>query len=73
MTQTPQDRAAPCSKMATFIRDSFPSLPAGQGCPATAQVPEKHIVPRELFTKSAEFGFLAMAVDEEYGGSGVDD
>ena len=31
------------------------------------------IVPRELFTKMAEHGFLAMAVPEEYGGPEVDD
>ncbi len=31
------------------------------------------IVPRELFAKAAEKGMLAMAVDEELGGSGVDD
>ncbi len=32
-----------------------------------------HIVARELFTKAAEHGFLAMAVGEEHGGAGVDD
>ncbi len=31
------------------------------------------IVPRELFTKCAEHGFLAMEVPEQYGGSGVSD
>jgi acyl-CoA dehydrogenase len=31
------------------------------------------IVPRELFTKCAEYGFLSMEVPEEYGGPGVDD
>ena len=31
------------------------------------------IVPRELFAKAAEKGMLAMAVDEDLGGSGVDD
>jgi alkylation response protein AidB-like acyl-CoA dehydrogenase len=31
------------------------------------------IVPRDLFTKCAEFGFLAMEVPEEYGGNGVED
>ena len=31
------------------------------------------IVDREVFTKASEKGMLAMAVDEEHGGSGVDD
>lgn len=31
------------------------------------------VVPRELFTKMASYGFLAMAVPERYGGHGVDD
>src|ERR1700712_4361047 len=32
-----------------------------------------HIVPRELFKKAAENGFVAMAIPEEFGGAGVDD
>jgi alkylation response protein AidB-like acyl-CoA dehydrogenase len=32
-----------------------------------------HIVPRDLFTKAAESGFVAMAIPEEYGGVGIDD
>ncbi len=31
------------------------------------------IIPREMFAKAAEHGFLAMEVPEEYGGQGVDD
>jgi alkylation response protein AidB-like acyl-CoA dehydrogenase len=31
------------------------------------------IVPRELFTKAGDAGFLAMAVPEAFGGGGVDD
>jgi alkylation response protein AidB-like acyl-CoA dehydrogenase len=31
------------------------------------------IVPRELFTKMADYGFLAMEVPEAYGGPGVED
>jgi long-chain-acyl-CoA dehydrogenase len=31
------------------------------------------IVPRDLFRRAGELGFLAMAVPEEYGGAGVDD
>ena len=31
------------------------------------------LVPRELFTQCAEYGFLAMEVPDEYGGPGVED
>ena len=31
------------------------------------------VVPRELFAKAGEYGFLGMAVPEEHGGAGVDD
>ena len=31
------------------------------------------IVPREVFTKAGEHGFLGMSIPEEYGGGGVDD
>ncbi len=34
---------------------------------------EAGIIPREMFAKAAEHGFLAMEVPEEYGGVGVDD
>jgi long-chain-acyl-CoA dehydrogenase len=33
----------------------------------------RQLVPRELFTKCAEHGFLAMEVPERYGGNGVED
>ena len=31
------------------------------------------IVPREIFVEAGSYGFLGMAIDEEYGGGGVDD
>jgi len=31
------------------------------------------VVPREMFAKAGEYGFLGMAVPEEHGGAGVDD
>jgi len=34
---------------------------------------DAQIVPRDLFTKCAEHGFLALEVPEQYGGNGVDD
>ena len=41
--------------------------------PRYAEWEQACIVPRELFTKCAEHGFLAMEVPEQYGGNGVDD
>jgi alkylation response protein AidB-like acyl-CoA dehydrogenase len=41
--------------------------------PHHAEWERAQVVPRELFTKLASHGFLAMAVPEEHGGPGVDD
>ncbi|MDO8189413.1 acyl-CoA dehydrogenase family protein [Conexibacter sp. JD483] len=54
-------------------RESFRSFLKAEVVPHHEQWQERHIVSRDLFTKAAEYGFLAMAVDEEYGGSGVAD
>ena len=54
-------------------RESFRSFLQAEVVPNHEQWQEDHIVSRDLFTKAAEYGFLAMAVDEEYGGSGVAD
>ena len=54
-------------------RESFRSFLKAEVVPHHEQWQEDHIVSRDLFTKAAEYGFLAMAVEEEYGGSGVDD
>jgi alkylation response protein AidB-like acyl-CoA dehydrogenase len=54
-------------------RESFSKFLAQEVVPHKQEWEEAHVVPRELFTKAAEHGFLAMAVPEEYGGPGVDD
>ena len=54
-------------------RESFTKFLAKEVIPHREEWEKAHVVPRELFTKAAEHGFLAMAVPEEYGGPGVDD
>jgi len=54
-------------------RESFQKFLAAEVLPNYAEWEAAQLVPRELFTKAAEYGFLAMEVPEEYGGSGVDD
>jgi len=54
-------------------RDSFRRFVDGEVRPHHADWERARIVPRELFTKMAELGFLAMEVPEQYGGNGVDD
>jgi alkylation response protein AidB-like acyl-CoA dehydrogenase len=54
-------------------RESFTRFVAAEVAPHHAQWARAHVVPRELFTKMAEHGFLAMAVPEEHGGLGFDD
>ncbi|MBJ7331152.1 MAG: acyl-CoA dehydrogenase family protein [Solirubrobacteraceae bacterium] len=54
-------------------RESFRRFIQAEVVPHYKQWEENHIVPRELFTKAAEHGFLAMEIPEEYGGVGVDD
>jgi alkylation response protein AidB-like acyl-CoA dehydrogenase len=54
-------------------RESFSTFLEREVVPYAAQWDEDGKAPRELFTKAAESGFLAMAVPEEYGGPGVDD
>lgn len=54
-------------------RESFRKFLEKEVVPNHEQWQEDHIVSRDLFTKAAEYGFLAMPVEEEYGGSGVED
>jgi alkylation response protein AidB-like acyl-CoA dehydrogenase len=54
-------------------RESFRKFLAAEVVPHVAQWEKDEIVPRDLFTKAAEFGFLAMEIPEEYGGPGVAD
>lgn len=54
-------------------RESFRRFLQAEVVPHHEQWQEAHVVSRDLFTKAGEHGFLAMAVDEEHGGSGVAD
>ena len=54
-------------------RESFRRFLEKEVVPEFPQWEQDHIVPKSLFTKCAEYGFLAMEVPEEYGGPGVDD
>jgi alkylation response protein AidB-like acyl-CoA dehydrogenase len=72
--------AAPlCSPRAIFesehhdYRESFRRFLAAEVVPHYPRWERDRVVPRELFTSCAKYGFLAMDVPEQYGGSGVDD
>jgi alkylation response protein AidB-like acyl-CoA dehydrogenase len=54
-------------------RESFRRFLAAEVLPHAAEWDAAGIVPRELFAKAAEHGFLAMEVPEEHGGPGVAD
>jgi acyl-CoA dehydrogenase len=71
--------AAPAVKRTIFEREhnayrkSFATFLQREVVPNFPDWEAAGIVPRDLFTKMAEHGFLAMAVPEEYGGEGVED
>ena len=54
-------------------RESFGRFLQAEVVPHYPAWERDRIVPRELFTKCAQHGFLAMEVPERYGGNGVDD
>ena len=54
-------------------RESFRTFIEREVLPHYAEWEQAQLVPRELFTKAAAHGFLAMEVPERYGGQGVDD
>ncbi len=49
-------------------RESFAKFLQKEAVPHYPEWNPNQIVPRELFTKMAEHGFLGMEVPEEYGG-----
>jgi acyl-CoA dehydrogenase len=55
------------------LRESFAQFLQAEVVPHRAEWEAAQIVPRELFTKCAEHGFLALEVPEEHGGPGVED
>jgi alkylation response protein AidB-like acyl-CoA dehydrogenase len=54
-------------------RESFRRFLQAEVVPQYRAWHDAQLVPRELFTKCAEHGFLAMEVPEELGGNGVED
>ncbi len=55
------------------FRESFRRFLAKEVVPHYEQWEQDGIVPREIFAKAGENGFLGMQVPEEYGGAGVGD
>ncbi|MCW3011701.1 MAG: acyl-CoA dehydrogenase [Solirubrobacterales bacterium] len=55
------------------FRESFRRFLAKEVVPFYEQWEKDGIVPREVFAKAGENGFLGMQVPEEYGGAGVGD
>ena len=54
-------------------RESYARFLQSEVVPNYKEWHDEQIVPRELFQKCAEHGFLALEVPEEYGGNGIDD
>jgi alkylation response protein AidB-like acyl-CoA dehydrogenase len=54
-------------------RESYARFLQAEVVPHYDEWHERQLVPRELFTKCAEHGFLAMEIPERYGGNGVSD
>ncbi len=55
------------------FRDSFSSFVDKELAPHHLEWEEAGIVPREIFARAGEYGFLGMSVPEQYGGGGIDD
>ena len=55
------------------FRESVRRFVAKEVLPNYQKWETDRIVPREMFRRAAENGFLALAIPEEYGGPGVDD
>jgi acyl-CoA dehydrogenase len=70
---------APAPKRTIFepehddLRESYARFLQKEVVPHYPEWNKNEIVPRELFTKCAEHGFLAMEIPEEHGGPGVQD
>jgi alkylation response protein AidB-like acyl-CoA dehydrogenase len=56
-----------------MFRDSFRKFAQQEIAPHHAKWEEDGIVPREVWTKAGQYGFLGMDVPEQYGGGGIKD
>ena len=52
------------------FRASFAGFVANEVSPDYLQWEEDGIAPREMYTKAGEYGFIGMAIPEEFGGGG---
>ena len=55
------------------FRSSFASFVAAEITPHYMEWEEAGIAPHDLYTKAGEYGFIGMAIAEEYGGGGTTD
>lgn len=55
------------------FRESFAAFVANEVTPNYPHWEADGIAPRELYTKAGEYGFIGMAVPEEFGGGGSND
>jgi len=56
-----------------MFRDAYRKFLESELVPHRDEWWESGIIPREIFKKAGEQGFLAVWVDEEYGGLGLKD
>lgn len=55
------------------FRESFAAFVAKELVPEFPQWEADGIIPREVFGRAGQFGFVGMAIPEQYGGGGVAD
>ena len=55
------------------FRESFAAFVAKEATPHYLEWEEAGIAPRELYAAAGKYGFLGMAIPEQYGGGGTDD
>jgi alkylation response protein AidB-like acyl-CoA dehydrogenase len=70
---TPRPKRAIFEPEHDDFRESFAKFLQAEVVPHYPEWRANHIVPRELFSNAAKYGFLAMEIPEQYGGNGVDD
>ena len=55
------------------FRESFASFVAKEVSPHYLEWEDAGIAPREMYASAGQYGFVGMAIPEEYGGGGTDD
>jgi alkylation response protein AidB-like acyl-CoA dehydrogenase len=74
--QAPGERVAPRRPLGaelTLFAESFRHFLENEVVPHYETWEHEGIVPRDVFCRAGEAGFLGMEIPEEYGGAGVDD